>query len=60
MFNEGASVGGRTYPPGSDAPREVRSDFYNDPNNMRPMLRSDNSARGGERYTQTTGDNFSN
>jgi len=68
MFNDGATVQNpngttTTYPPGRDSPRDQRNDFYNDPNNLRPMSRSDNSSKGGGGQTyndQPPGPNYSN
>jgi hypothetical protein len=52
MWNNGAVVGDTTYPPGHNTSREVRNDFYNDPKNIVPMSRSENSSKGGggQRY----------
>jgi RHS repeat-associated protein len=54
MYNNGATVTDpntgetTTYPPGSNTDRATRNDFYNDPNNMVPMTRSDNSSKGSD------------
>jgi RHS repeat-associated protein len=53
MWNDGATTTNpetgetTTYPPGRDSDRATRNDFYNDPNNLTPMSRSDNSSKGG-------------
>lgn len=52
MFNDGATVTRpdgttETYPPGNNTDRATRNDFYNDPDNLTPMSRSDNSSKGG-------------
>jgi hypothetical protein len=53
MFNNGATVTNpetgevTNYPPGNNTDRATRNDFYNDPNNLTPMSRSDNSSKGG-------------
>ena len=67
MDNVGATVGDRRYDPGSDTSRAERIDFFHNPDNLRPMLRSENSALGGGvhpdgtpmRYVQTTGPRYS-
>lgn len=74
MYNNGATTtdpntgATTTYPPGRDTNRDTRNDFYNDPNNLQPMSRPDNSGKGGgtapggtERQTyndQPTGPNY--
>ena len=50
MWNKGAKIEGKEYPPGHNAPRDVRNDFYNDPNNITPMSGSDNSKKGAGPY----------
>lgn len=48
---------------GNNMSRADRADWYNDPNNLTPMSRSDNSsdgAKAGQTYTQETGDDYSN
>jgi RHS repeat-associated protein len=68
MYNDGATVTNpttgetTTYPPGRDTDRATRNDFYNDPNNLTPMSRSDNSRKGGGGQTynsQPPGPNYS-
>ena len=51
-----------TYPPGRDSSRASRADFYNDPNNLVPMSRPENSSKHPEtRYNDNpTGPNYSN
>ncbi len=47
MWNKGATVGDKTYPPGHDTSRDVRNDFHNNPANLVPMSRSENASKGG-------------
>jgi len=49
-------------PAGKDMSRADRADAFNDPDNLTPMSRSDNSAKGGngQTYGQETGPNYSN
>jgi RHS repeat-associated protein len=67
MHNNGATVTDpntgqtTTYPPGNNTDRATRNDFYNDPNNLQPMSRSDNSSKGGGGQTyndQPTGPDY--
>jgi hypothetical protein len=47
---------------GHNTSRSDRNDWYNDPDNLRPMSRSQNSSEGGamtERYRQDTGEDYS-
>jgi RHS repeat-associated protein len=47
---------------GYDTTRSVRNDWYNDPSNLEPMTRSQNSSGGarlGQTYRQDTGPNYS-
>lgn len=45
---------------GYNSNRQVRYAFYNDISNLRVICRSCNSTKGGEDYTETPGDDFSN
>ena len=51
-----------TYSPRRDSSRASRADFYNDPNNLVPMSRPENSSKRPEtRYNDNpTGPNYSN
>ncbi|OLB75035.1 MAG: hypothetical protein AUI14_22170 [Actinobacteria bacterium 13_2_20CM_2_71_6] len=47
---------------GNNTSRAARNDWYNDPDNLRPMPRSENSSGGGsmtQRYRQDTGPGYS-
>lgn len=47
---------------GNNMSRAGRNDWYNDPENLMPMSRSENSRGGGamkQRYTQHTGPGYS-
>lgn len=65
MYNDGTRImradgSHAVYPPGRNTSRAVRMNFYNEPSNIRPARRSDNSRRGGPTYRQDVGDGYSN
>ena len=48
---------------GNNMSREDRADYYNNPDNLTPMPRSDNSSDGariGKNHDQNTGEGYSN
>ncbi|WP_080439556.1 RHS repeat-associated core domain-containing protein [Burkholderia ubonensis] len=59
MYNRGATIGDRHYPPGCDSNPTNRTDFHNDPDNLVVMSRPKNSSKGSSSSDVNSDERFS-